>query len=196
MMKKTTASGFTLLEILFTLGIFLGLLWVLGNFQVNVFSENTAIGNSLTAESEARLSLKKTIAELRAAVQSELGGYPIALATGSSLTYYSDADGDGAAEQYRYFLNGSTLQKGKIIPTGSPLAYVSGNERITTEISHLTNINGLFTYFDAAGGQLPEPINLPNVRLIKIIYTIDADPNRPPGPITLGSQVSVRSLKY
>lgn len=190
-MKK----GFSLLELLVSLGIFLGMLLVLSNFQVNVFSQNTMIGSSLQAESETRSSLKKLLAELRAAVISETGGYPIALASGSAITFYSDRDGDDLKEQIRYFLNGSSLQKGIIKPTGSPPSYVPANEKIVTEVHSLTNLTTIFTYYDDAGQLLPEPINLPDVRLIKITYTVDADANRPPAPFTLESQVSVRSLK-
>ncbi len=190
-MKK----GFGILELIVSLGIFVMVVWVLANFQVNVFSQKSIIGSGLTAEFEARTSLKKLIAELRAAVISDTGSYQIALATGSSLTFYSDRDGDNLVEQIRYYLNGSTLQKGVIKPTGAPLQYVAGNERITREVGNLTNLVSLFTYYDAAGAVLPEPIDLPLVRLIEVTYTIDDNPSKPPAPFTLSSQVSVRSLK-
>lgn len=188
-------QGFGILELLVSLGIFVAIVWVLANFQVNVFSQKSIIGSGLTAEYEARTSIKKLIAELRAAVISDTGSYQIALATGSSLTFYSDRDGDGLVEQLRYYLNGPTLQKGVIKPTGAPLQYVAGNEQTTREVGNLINTTSLFTYYDASGVVLPEPIDLPLVRLIKITYTIDDNLNKPPAPLTLSSQVSVRSLK-
>lgn len=188
--------GFGLLELLVTMGIFLIMIFVLTNFQVNVFSQKNFIGSSLNAEFEARTSIKKLIAELRAAVISDTGAYQIATATGSALTFYSDRDGDGLVEQIRYYLSGSTLQKGVIKPTGAPLAYVAGNEKITTEVYNITYLTSLFTYYDEDGAQLSSPVNLPDVRLIKITYTVDDNPNKPPSAFTLSSQVSVRSLKF
>ena len=194
MHQKT--QGFGLLELLVSLSIFVGILWLLGNFQVNVFSQNNFIGSGLNAEFETRTSLKKLIAELRAAVISDTGTYPIALATGSALTFYSDRDGDGLVEQIRFYVSGNKIYKGVIKPTGAPLSYVAGNEKITTEVNFITNSTTVFTYFDANTAQLNEPINLPEVRLIKITYTVDENASRPPAPLTLSAQVSVRSLKF
>lgn len=198
-MKK---RGFSLVEILITLGIFSLIILALINFQINVFSQNTLISNSLNADSEMRSALKKIVAELRGAAQSDIGTYQIAAATKNSLTFFSDVDGDGHREQIRYFLNGSSLARGLIKPTGNPLAYVAGSETLTTLVHFIANPNqDIFAYYDqnyAGTSTLPlsEPINIPLLRLIKITLTVEADPLRPPAPLTLGSQVSIRSLKY
>jgi prepilin-type N-terminal cleavage/methylation domain-containing protein len=193
--------GFSLIEILVTLGIFSLIILVLVNFQISLFSQNTFISNSLNADSEMRTALKKMVAEIRGAAQSDTGAYQIGTATKNSLTFFSDVNGDGRREQIRYFLIGTSLMRGLIKPTGNPLTYVVGSETLTTLVHSIANPNQeIFAYYDQnyAGTQtaLAEPINIPLVRLIKITLTVDADPNKPPAPLTLGSQVSIRSLKY
>ena len=198
---KIKNQGFSLIEILVAMGILVLMLWVIANFQADVFTQNNFISNSLNADSEMRSAIKKMVAELRGAAQSENGTYQIFSATKNSLIFYSDIDGSGLKSQVRYYLTGTDLRRGIILPTGSPLAYVVGNEKLTTLIHNTANVNQqIFYYYDegysGSESALTEPINLPLVRLIKIILTADADINKPPAPITLESQVAIRSLKY
>ncbi|MEK7552678.1 MAG: hypothetical protein AAB505_01050 [Patescibacteria group bacterium] len=199
---KTTKHklGFGLLEFLVTLGIFVIIIVVLTSFQTNIFSQNNLLNNSLVADSEMRTAMKRLIAELRGAAQSDTGAYQLAVASGSTMTFYSDIDSDGLHEQLRYFVDGTTLKRGVIKPTGSPLAYVSGNEQVTSLIKNLANPTQVFSYYDdnytGSESALVAPIDIPNVRLAKITFTVDADPTRPPAPLTLTSQVAIRSLKY
>lgn len=194
-------NGFSLIEILVALGIFTLVLWVVANFQADVFSQNTFIFGSLNADSEMRSAVKKMVAELRGTAQSDTGTYQFTLATKNSLTFFSDIDASGVRSQIRYYLNGTTLERGVIKPTGSPLTYVSANEKITKLVYNIANPNQqIFSYYDEnySGSEtaLAEPINLPLIRLVKIVLTVDADSKKPPLPLTLESQVVIRSLKY
>ncbi len=196
-MKK----GFSVIEILVAMGILVMVLWVLANFQKDVFSQNTFITNSLNADSEMRSAIKKMVAELRGTAQSENGTYQINSADKDSLTFFSDVDGSGLKSQVRYYLNGTTLERGVIKPTGSPLAYVVANEKITKLVYNIANPSQqIFSYYDegysGTEAALTEPIDIPSVRLVKIVLTADKDVNKPPGPLTFESQVSIRSLKY
>lgn len=200
-MKKIKQLGFSLVEILVALGIFSLIILALANFQVDVWSQNNLINSSLNADSEMRSALKKMVAELRGTAQSDTGTYQISTATKNTLTFFSDVDGDGRREQVRYFLTGTSLQRGLIKPTGNPLAYVAGTETLTTVVHSVANPNQeLFAYHDqnytGTETALVEPINIPLIRLIKITLTVDENPTKPPAPLTLGSQVSIRSLKY
>ncbi len=197
-MKK---QGFSLIEILVALGIFGLIILALANFQWSLFSQNTLINSSLNADSEMRSALKKIVAELRGAAQSDTGVYQIAEATKNSLTFFSDVDGDGRREQVRYFLTGTALMRGLIKPAGNPLAYNPALETLTTMVHAIANPNqAIFSYHDQnySGSEvaLTEPINIPLVRLVKITLTVDENPNKPPSSLTLSSQVSIRSLKY
>jgi len=197
-MKKI---GFSTIELLVTLGIFVLIIWSLINFQTDVFSQNTLINNSLNADNEMRSALKQIIAELRGAAQSDTGAYQIAAAAKDSITFFSDVDGDGSREQLRYFLNGTTLMRGSIKPSGNPLAYPPTSETLKTMVYAIANPNQeIFSFYDenytGAEAALAEPINLSLARLVKITLTVDANPSKPPAPLTLGSQVAIRSLKY
>ena len=137
------------------------------------------------------------ISEIRTASVSSNGAYPIDQATVSSFTFFSDINNDNLREKIRYFLSGSTLQKGVIQPTGNPLVYNPANEKISILASGVTSL--AFGYYDknydGTTAALSFPINVPVVRLVKITVTIDQDPNRPPGPMTFTTQVSIRNLK-
>ncbi len=190
-------KGFTLVEILFTISIFVLIVIALTSFTRNLWVYNAQIRNGLAANDYGRSLLKKMTTEIRTASTSNTGTYTINQATGSTFTFFSDVDGDGLKERVRYFLSGTTLSRGIIKPTGSPLTY-SGGETITTLATNVTNTT-IFEYYDTnydgLAGALSLPINIPLVRLVKITVTIDIDPNKPPAATTFSTQVSMRNLK-
>ena len=197
---KNEKFGFSLTEIVIVVAI-LGLIGVaLATFQVDIWRQNSFLSNSIQAEQDARMALKRLVAELRQAAPSDTGAFAIALADKDKLTFYSDIDGDGLHERLRYFLATSTLKRGVLKPTGSPLNYVDANEQLGNAVVNLVNANNLiFNYYDknyaGTSTALTLPINIPSVRLVKILLSIEADPNRAPITTTYENQVSIRSLK-
>ena len=129
---------------------------------------------------------------------ADTGAYVINQAEASSFIFYSDIDNDGLKEKVRYFLIGTTLQKGVIKPTGSPLSYNPLNETISTLAENLTNVS-IFDYYDkfydGTTAPLSLPVNTSDIRLIKITIIIDKDPNRSPTAMTFSTEVSIRNLK-
>jgi type II secretory pathway component PulJ len=193
-------SGFSIIEAL--VGIFILSLIGLAvySFQKDVFSLNRTISGSLTAQDEARRALKSMSAEIRTASPSSLGAYPLMQTATSSFTFYSNIDGDSFKERVRYFLEGTTLKKGIIKPSGSPLTYNPANEVITELIHDVANATtSIFSYYDenydGTTQPLAEPINISAVRLVKITVVIDHNPTQPPSPITLTTQINMRNLK-
>jgi prepilin-type N-terminal cleavage/methylation domain-containing protein len=196
-MKK----GMTLTEILVVVGI-LGIIVVaITTFQKNVITNNKIANDSLSAIQDARTILRVMTKELRTASPSNNGAYPIAQAGTSTITFFSDSNGDGVKEQIRYYLTGMTLKKGSIVPTGSPLVYNSNNETFTTLAYNIKNATStsLFEYFDSSytgtSSPLTQPVTTTNVRLIKINLTIDSDPLRSPISRTYTSQITLRNIK-
>ncbi len=194
-------NGFTLIEMLLSIGI-IGLMVVTTTtFQRDIFYLNNTIQSSLNAQLDARHVVKVMVAELRKASQSAVGSYSIALASSTGVTFYSDVNSDGLQDQVRYFLSGTTIQKGVTAPTGSPLTYTVANEKITTLINSVlaSSTVPLFQYFPASysgtSSPLSFPIDIPSIRLIKITVMIDNDPAHSPAPITATSQVTLRNLK-
>lgn len=193
-------KGFTLLEILIAIGVFLIILIPLFNFERDIFYNNSFVQKSLLAEQESRRVLKNIISELRTSSSSNNGSYPIVLASSTAITFFSDINDDGLKEQIRYFLDGTTLKKGVIKPSGQPYQYITEDEEIFLEVNNISPLStDIFEYYDdsysGTTSPLSLPINIPEIRLVKITLMVEADPNRPPAPLYFTSQVSIRNLK-
>jgi len=193
-------KGFTLLEVLITMAIFSLIMGVIGTFARDLFYYDNLFSKSLTSYDEARKVLQPIASEIRSASSSSLGSYPIEMAENNSFIFFKDINNDGLKERIRYYLSGDILKKGVIIPSGNPLQYLSANETFT-DIIHGVNNNGapVFTYYDSSyngdTNPLSQPVSILSVRLIKINLTIDANPNRPPAPIVVTTQINIRNLK-
>ena len=169
-------------------------------FSRNLFYYDSVFSGGLTSYDEARKVLQPIASEIRSASPSSLGAYPIEEANNTEFIFFTDTDNNGTKERIRYFLSGTTLERGVIVASGSPLQYLSANE-VVTEIVHNVN-NGatpIFSYYDSSyngsSAALTQPLSIFAVRLVKITLVIDADPNRPPAPVTASTQVSIRNLK-
>lgn len=191
-------AGFTLVETLFGIAIFVVIMLLVTLFSRNVWTYNAFITGGLADTDAGRTVLRVLTSEIRTASTADTGAYAIAAASASSFTFYSDIDNDGLKERVRYFLSGTSLQKGVIKPTGSPLTYNPANEQISTLINKLAN-SVLFEYYDrnydGATAALAYPMNIPSIRLVKVTIVLDMDPNRSPVPMTFSTQVSIRNLK-
>ncbi len=198
MKHKYKKSGFTIIETLLGVSIFVLIVLLLTLFSRNVWVYNAFVTGGLAEASAGREVLKTFTSEIRTASLANTGAYVIAAAGVSSFTFYSDIDNDGLKERVRYFLSGTSFQKGVIKPTGSPLSYNGANEQITTLIDKLAN-SLLFEYFDrnydGSTPPLSYPLSIPSIRLVKITIVLDNDPNRSPTPITFSTQVAIRNLK-
>jgi len=198
--NKECLKGFSLTEALVAISILTLVGMTIYAFQNDVFSLNRILSTGLAAQDEARRALTIMSREMRTASPSSIGAYPIAEATSSSLTFYSNIGNDTLKERIRYFLDDAILKRGVIRPTGSPLAYNETDEILVELVHSVTNgVTPVFTYYDSNydGTTLPlgTPISIPLVRLIKVTLSIDPNPLQPPGAITLTTQISLRNLK-
>jgi len=196
----TKQSGFTLVEMLVVIFIAGIVSYLVINFQINIFSLNKTSTDSMNAQTDARNTLKTMSAEIRSMSAANDGSYAISLASTSSLIFFDDIDNDTIKERIRYFMSGSTLKKGVIEPTGSPLTYNTANEKTSTLVNDVANgSTPIFYYYDknydGTSAPLATPINIPQVRLIKVYVVIDKDSKRPPAPIVVTTQISIRNLK-
>lgn len=193
-------SGFSLIEILVTTGILAAIIGLIGAFQADTFSLNRIIQSGLANQNEAKKVIRPFANEVRGASQSNLGSYPIKIASSTEFIFYSDIDNDDLKEEIKYFLEGGDFKKSVIKPTGQPFSYNKKDEIITNIIHDVTN-NIIFEYFDSnydgtsSSTPLISPVAPADVRLVKINLVIDSDPFKPPAPLFITTQVSIRNLK-
>lgn len=198
--RHNSKQGFTIIEILVSIFILTLIGLAVSSFAKDIFSLNRITSDSLTAQDETRRALKTMSAEIRTASPSSLGAYALAQSATSSFIFYSNIDEDSLKERVRYFLDGTTLKKGIIKPSGVPLTYNPVNEVISELTHNVANATtSIFSYYDknydGTTQPLVEPIDIATVRLVKITIMIDKDPQMPPGPMTLTTQISMRNLK-
>ncbi len=193
-------KGMTLIEIIVAISIFIMIMIVVSKFVGDIFHYEDVFSGGLTAYDEARRVLQPVASEIRSASPSSLGAYSIETAGDNSFIFFADINNDGLKEKIRYYLSGTILMKGVTIPSGNPLQYLSNNET-SSEIIHGI-VNGstpIFTYFDTnyngSNSPLISPVSVLNVRLIKITLMVDDNINKPPGAVTVTTQVAVRNLK-
>ena len=196
--RSRAQAGFTLSELLISIFLISLLSYGVSSFMRNTFFYNTTIRKALNSQFEVRQTLKKLSAELRAASQASDGSYALAEASSTSLTFYTDLNGDGVKERLRYFLSGTTLRRGVIIPSGSPLTYNSGSETVSDMVHYRVGTTSIFTYYDsgyaATTTPLSQPVTVSAVRLVQAAITVNPDPGRQPN-VSFTSKVSLRNLK-
>lgn len=196
----TYQKGFSFIELLVVVGIIGLLSMAVGKFAGDVFYVNSVAQGSLSVSFDARNLLRVMARELRAAAPSANGAFPLVATASSSISFYSDVDGNGQRDFVRYYLASSTLMKGVTPPTGSPLTYSMANEDLIVVMSDVRNATtSIFSYYDNAYAgtttALTFPINIQSVRLVRIDLTLDANGNRAPIQRTFTTQVSIRNLK-
>ena len=198
----TNRAGFTLVEILVVTGLIVLVGLAIANFGRDIFWQNLVWSRELVAESEAKIAMRRLMAEIRTAEPSNTGTYPIESADKSNFIFYSDINNDGKRERLRYFLDGQTLKRGETAPSGQPYVYDLNTEDVSTLVNDMINPNNLiFSYYDrdydgaVSSPSLAEPIEVKNIRLVKVEFLIDANSAQAPVPIYLSSQVMMRNLK-
>lgn len=192
--------GFSLIEVFIAIVILSLIVGLIGAFQSDVFSLNRIIQSGLANQNEAKKVIRPFANEVRSASISNLGSYPIKSASDTEFIFYSDIDQDNLKEEVKYYLENGDFKKSIIKPTGQPLVYDSENESIINIIHDVTN-DVIFEYYDssydgtASSTPLENPVITSDIRLVKINLVIDSDPLKPPSPLYITTQVSVRNLK-
>jgi len=195
-------SGFTLVEVLVAAFIFSAIAALVAGFAVYYFKtysfsfeENQQIG-------AAQAGLTRMIRDIREARSGDDGAYTLAQTDDNTFIFYSDVTNDGRTDRVRYFLNGTSLQKGVIEPTAVPVTYPTASEKITT-IADNVDMGGkpLFTYYngdwpsDVINNPLTQSQRLLNTRYLSVYVRINTTSNFSAQPFELTTGVGIRSLK-
>jgi prepilin-type N-terminal cleavage/methylation domain-containing protein len=190
-------EGFTLVEVLVSMTIFVGIAFIIGTFMKTIFDYQLSFTQQLSAQQEIENTFSTIIPETRSMIPSALGGYAIGQVSTSSITFYADINSDGVADQIRYFLSGTTIKKGIIVPTGSPLSYTVASEVVNDTIHNIATSTPIFTYYDAnytgSEAAMTYPITISNIHLIKVAVTVK-DPNKI-APLSASIEIVPRNLR-
>ena len=193
--------GMTLIEVLIVMAIMSGIVFVVAMFGLDISDFGIFLGDTFTAQQEIQLTLTAMATEIRSMGPSENGSYAIESAASNSFTFYSDVDGDDVFERVRYFIVGNTLRRGIIEPTGNPATYSTFAET-TRDLVHdlvVTASPSMFIYFDGnydgSQNDLPIPVNIALIRLVKVSIVSDRTPNDQEARIGFSMTTVIRNLK-
>ncbi|OGY60222.1 MAG: hypothetical protein A3F24_00595 [Candidatus Colwellbacteria bacterium RIFCSPHIGHO2_12_FULL_44_17] len=176
----------------------MSLIGVIAFFTQDIVFLGDVFEERITGQQNITRTLHVIVPEIRSITQSAAGDYPVALATESALTFYSDIDKDGAIEKVRYFLENTTFKKGTLKPTGVPLEYNPANEIVKTEIENVID-DEIFLYYNngytGVEGPMPFPVKLIDIRIIGVKLTTNDPRTIEVGPVTFKTQAIIRNLR-
>ena len=184
-------KGYTLVEILVTMSLFTVLTLMSGNYIITGFKATTFEKEQSEAIANARKILKALEVEVRGAINSEQGAYPITLIDNDEFIFYSDIDNDGQSEKIRYYSNDLLLMK-EVTEPGATNEY-SGAPVSSIASEYLNNQDeDVFTFYDS---DYNSTLTINNVRLVKIILKINVTPAVAPNDFYVETDVTLRNLK-
>lgn len=193
-MKK----GFTLIEMLVTIGIFLMMMLGVTIFFTNLYKENASDIAKIEGISMAGRALEKTGNEIRKMNRGEDGSFFISLADKHNFIFYSDVDNDGLTEKVEYFLNGTNLER-RITEPGDSNDY-SESGIITVLVSSVKNgTDCVFKYYDKdyTGTEvaLSSPANVTQVNVIGIFIDVNINEKYSSSFVHVETKIHPRNLK-
>ena len=192
-------AGLSLVEVLVALGIFIMLIGSITSILIISSRSKNIVFEQLLTQSQGRKVVQDFVNELRSANVSSIGAYPLAEVAPNEIIFYSNIDSDTYRERIRYFLSNNNLIKGIIKPSGNPLQYLA-NQEVTSTVANSIN-NGsdpLFSYYDQNYTGTSTPLVNPNVtavRMVKIKFQLERNPNFSPAALNLEGQAELRNLK-
>ncbi|MCX6779890.1 MAG: type II secretion system protein [Candidatus Magasanikbacteria bacterium] len=201
MVKKINNSGFSLIEMLIVMGIFIMFAGTIAEMLMWGNHGKDVVFEQLSKQNDGRIAIQNFLNDLRRSSYSSIGAYPIELAGANQIIFYSNIDTDSWKERVRYFVATTTLKRGITKPSGNPLSYNSANE-VTTEVAHdLNNTTTIFYYYDQSydginnTSTLSAPVDISKIRMVGIKLFLDLRPNVSPAPLYIEGKTEIRNLK-
>ncbi len=161
-MHRSKQRGFSVLEALVSLGVFLGILTIV----MTIYAPSRRIYNRGEGMADIQQNVRLAMSELSR--QIRMAGYfpenfsasppspllsdPVLLATSTALAIHGDADGTGASNVFLFCLDGNNLRRGRAAVDAIG-AYTCADGEIVAE----GVIDLRFTFYDAAGTPVPDP---------------------------------------
>jgi prepilin-type N-terminal cleavage/methylation domain-containing protein len=190
-------KGFTLAETVVVVAILGAAGVALSGMIAFFYKSNAYLLEQTSAVDSASRGLSIAHKDIREASYGEDGAYPIAVAATSTITLFSDVDGDGPVEKVRFYIQGGTLYRAVTNAAGNPPSYTGQTESISTIASSVTNASTspLFRYYGASGAELTGTIDIAAIRSIRIQLLTDLNPQRAPNVVLLERSATLRNLR-
>ena len=190
-------KGFTLVELMVSIGIFLILIAISTDYIITGLKSSRINEEQEEAVKNAKNATEVITKEIREARQSERGDYLLNVVNPQEISFYSDVDNDIITEKVRYFISNRVLVRGVIEPSGVPLEYNIANEATSSVANYINNnTQAMFTYYDTNNNLIADPTtNKTLIRLIKLLVIVNVNPLVLPGDYNLETDVQIRNLK-
>ncbi len=193
--------GFSLIEVIIFVAIASILVLAVSSLTGNVANVENFIKQKLQARSGIEETFQMLVSEIRSIGPASNGAYGIEAASSSSLVFFSDIDQDGIFERVRYIISTSTVLRGVVEPSGQPMTYPTSTESVKTVIRNVifSTSTDFFQYFDNAysgsGASLPSPIDLTQIRMVRVSIKVDTNPGKTPKPTFFSETITIRNFK-
>lgn len=170
---------------------------------VNSWKSNKFILETGNASLLASRAVNRMVGDIRKVRQADDGGYPIDSGDQFDLKVYMDVDGDGTTDRVHYYLSSGAIYRGITRPNATiPVTYPSGDQTTTIFANYISNTasDPVFYYYnrnypsDTVNNPLATPVNIEDVRLIKIHLLVNIDPINAPNNVNVESFVELRNL--
>lgn len=191
-------KGFTMIETIVVISIFAIVMIAVSSSIVYFYRSNRIVLEQAYAINSARKGIEFMVRDIKEAIYSDEGAYPIISIGANSFYFYSDIDRDDSIERVRYFVDGTDLKKGLTEASGDPPKYLDTNETISIISDSARNIEqgiSVFKYFDAQGAEITDYNNISDVAFVKVNLVVNINENRLPDEFTLRSSATLRNLK-
>ena len=189
--------GLTFIEMLVTVAMVAIIMIAITDSVRYFYRANTSSVEQSYQIASARRGVELLVRDLREASYADDGSYPLASISENAITFYSDTDRDAYVERIRYELDGTSLKRAVLDPSGSPLAY-TGAAATTTASEYVRNTEEgtpIFSYYDASGNEITDYSQVDEVRSITVNLVVNIQPIRAPNEFTLRSSANLRNLR-
>ncbi len=181
--------GFTLIEVLVVIALSTVVMTALTNMLIFFYRTNASVMAQTQAVHQARHALDEITLSLRSALYSGDGSSAFTSVATSSLSLYEDANNDGVTETTTISLANGALTK------TSTVNGQAGTTRLLADSVQNDASTPLFTYYDAQGNVLADPVDVTKIAAVSMQIVIDVDQNRDPAPFTLTGLATLRNAK-
>ncbi len=200
-MKKhflnNSVRALSFIEMLVVIAVFGMLTIAIVDSILYFYKANTSSIEQEYQVENARRGIEVLVQDIREATYADNGSYPLASIASSSITFYSDTDGDNSVEKIRYQLSNLKLLRNVVDSSGTPPAYTGQGATTTVSnfIRNSTEAIPVFRYYNASNVEVTDPALIATVVSVTVTLVVDITQNHTPGQFTLKGSATLRNLR-